>query len=45
LHGIWKGFKSIDVTSDWRAIYQEIKEGEGSIAYFTALGTHKQLYK
>lgn len=45
LHGIWKGFRSIDVTSDWRAVYQEIKEGKDSIAYFTTLGIHKQLYK
>ena len=45
LHGVWKGFRSIDVTSDWRAIYQEIKEGKDSIVYFTTLGTHRQLYK
>lgn len=45
LHGIWKGFRSIDVASDWRAVYQEIKEGKDSIAYFTTLGIHKQLYK
>jgi addiction module RelE/StbE family toxin len=35
--GIW----SIDVTSDWRALYR--KEGERII--FIALGTHDQLYK
>ncbi|OGG16636.1 hypothetical protein A3D77_08135 [Candidatus Gottesmanbacteria bacterium RIFCSPHIGHO2_02_FULL_39_11] len=41
----WKGFRSIDVTTDLCAIYQEDNlEGE-PIAYFVALGTHKELYK
>ncbi len=42
----WIGHQSINITSDWRAIYKEIKEGkEDSIAYFVALGAHKHLYK
>lgn len=41
----WKGFRSIDVTADLRAIYYEDKEGDKSVAYFVALGTHKELYK
>lgn len=41
----WKGYRSIDITSDWRAIYSEKIEGEEIIAYFEALGTHEQLYK
>lgn len=41
----WKGFRSIDVTSDWRAVYQEIdEESEDVVAYFVELGTHDQLY-
>jgi addiction module RelE/StbE family toxin len=39
------GYRSIDVTSDWRAIYQEVQVGGEIIAYFVALGTHEQLYK
>ena len=47
LHGIYLGDRSIDITSDWRAIYKELPEVEKteSIAYFTTLGTHNQLYR
>ena len=45
LHQNWDGFRSIDITADWRAIYQEISEGDDVIAYFVALGTHEELYK
>lgn len=41
----YQGYRSIDVTSDWRAIYQEVQIGGEIITYFIALGTHKQLYK
>lgn len=40
----WEGFRSIDITTDLRAIYQEDREGPEPIAYFVALGTHKDLY-
>ena len=40
----WKGYKSIDITSDWRAIYKERQIGNESVAYFVALGTHDELY-
>lgn len=43
LKGKFKGFRSIDVTGDWRAIYLEEKNGE-IIFYFASLGTHSQLY-
>mgnify|MGYP001581907214 CR=1 FL=1 len=39
------GCRSIDVTADYRAIYEEVQEGEEIIAYFIAIGTHKQLYR
>lgn len=44
LHGKLEGFRSIDVTSDWKAIYKEEKQDE-VVFYFVALGTHNQLYK
>ncbi len=40
----YKGLKSIDITSDYRAIYREFKEGEDIIIEFFLLGTHKELY-
>lgn len=44
LHDKWEGYRSIDITSDWRAIYEEVKGGEEPVAYFVAIGTHKELY-
>lgn len=40
----WEGYRSIDITADYRAIYREISEGEERVAYFEALGTHEELY-
>ena len=45
LRGEYLGKRSIDITGDWRAIYEEKNEGEEITAYFIALGTHSQLYK
>lgn len=41
----WEGYRSIDITSDWRAIYSEKLEGEETVAYFEAIGTHDEFYK
>lgn len=41
LKGKYSGCRSIDITGDWRAVYQKI---EGKSYYFIALGTHNQLY-
>jgi len=41
----WQGYRSIDITSDWRALYKEIFQGEDPTAYFVELGTHKELYR
>lgn len=41
----WEGYRSIDVTSNYRAVYEEKVEGDETIAYFVAIGTHKELYK
>lgn len=44
LHDEWKGYRSIDITNDYRAIYKVVKEGEEINAYFIALGRHKELF-
>ena len=41
----WIEHRGINITSDWRAIYKEVRLADETIAYFVALGTHKQLYK
>lgn len=41
----WIGHQSINVTSDWRAIYKEVQLTDETDVYFVALGTHRQLYK
>lgn len=41
----YQGQRSIDITSDWRAIYKEVQIDNEPVAYFVILGTHKQLYK
>lgn len=43
LKGKYQGFRCINITGDWRAVYQEINHGD--TAYFITLGTHSQLYK
>jgi addiction module RelE/StbE family toxin len=42
LQGKLKGCRSINITGDWRAIFEEIDEGQ--IVHFVAIGTHSQLY-
>ncbi len=39
------GYRSIDITANWRAVYKETQEGKEVIAYFALLGTHDQLYR
>lgn len=41
----WEEHRSINLTNDWRAVYTEKIEGVNKIAYFVAIGTHKELYK
>lgn len=45
LHKPLKGLRSIDITADYRAVYEEIHEGEEITAYFVGLGTHDKLYR
>ena len=40
----YEGLRSIDITNDYRAIYEEVPAGTETIAYFSLLGTHKELY-
>ena len=41
----YKGLRSIDITNDYRAVYEEMMVGEDTVAYFSLLGTHRELYK
>lgn len=40
----WKGCRSIDVTAQYRAIYEEIENDEKIVAHFITIGTHRELY-
>lgn len=40
----YEGYRSIDITNDYRALYQEKLEGDELVAFFMAIGTHKELY-
>ena len=42
LIGNLKGYRSINITSDWRAIFQEFDKEK--IVYFVMIGTHSNLY-
>ena len=38
------GYRSIDVTDDWRALFKEKVSGAKKIVTFHLIGTHDQLY-
>ena len=40
----FKGYRSINITADYRALYKEVTLGKEKIAYFVLLGTHSELY-
>ncbi|MBI5134821.1 type II toxin-antitoxin system mRNA interferase toxin, RelE/StbE family [Candidatus Uhrbacteria bacterium] len=42
LQGMYLGYRSIDVTGDWRAIYKVLSD---DAFVFLFLGTHSQLYR
>src|SRR6267154_6655482 len=44
LHEPYKGLRSIDVTNDYRGIYEEFSEDDEKIAYFEVIATHEELY-
>lgn len=41
----YKGLRSINITADYRAIYEELTEDEEEVAYFVLFGTHPELYR
>lgn len=43
LGGKYKGFRSINIMSDWRVIFREA--GSYQLVIFEAIGTHSRLYK
>ena len=46
LTGKLSGYRSINITGDWRAVYFEYTdEVRGKVIVFEILGTHNQLYK
>jgi addiction module RelE/StbE family toxin len=42
LLGKYKGFRSINVTGDYRVVFEELEDG--SIALLLMIGTHSELY-
>jgi addiction module RelE/StbE family toxin len=44
LTGELKGYRSINVTGDWRALYSEHEKGDERFVVFEMIGTHSQLY-
>ena len=44
LSGEWQGCRSIDITGDWRAVYEELAGGAVEWVEFVEIGTHSQLY-
>jgi addiction module RelE/StbE family toxin len=43
LKGKYSGYKSINVSGDWRAIFRDLQDKKA--VYFIVLGTHNRLYK
>lgn len=43
LSGEYQGYRNINITGDWRAIFK--KYASGGTVYFVAIGTHSSLYK
>lgn len=39
------GYRSIDVTEDYRALYKKRVEGKKEVITFYMIGTHEELYK
>ncbi len=45
LQGKLNGYRSINITGDWRALYTEHAEENSPLIIFEMIGTHSQLYK
>ena len=44
LTGELSGYRSINITGDWRALYSEHEEDKKIVIVFEVMGTHSQLY-
>ena len=44
LTGQLTGYRSINITGDWRAFYSEYEEKKKKVIVFEVIGTHSQLY-
>lgn len=45
LQGILSGYKSINITGDWRAIYSQTVSNNKRVITFEIMGTHSKLYR
>lgn len=45
LTGKYSGYRSINITGDWRAIFSVVETTSERVIVFEVLGTHSQLYK
>ena len=43
LKGKLQGCRSINITGDYRAVYEELKNGQ--IIFFLMIGTHSEIYE
>lgn len=44
LTGEYSGYRSINITGDWRLIFSEYEEDDGKIIQLKIIGTHSKLY-
>lgn len=44
LHGKYLGYRSINITGDLRAIFEELSDGTYEFVEFVEIGSHSQLY-
>ena len=44
LKGEYLGYRSINITGDFRAIFRELSDGKYEFVEFVDIGTHSQLY-
>ena len=45
LTGKYSGYRSVNITGDWRATFSEYEDKTGKLVIFEVIGTHSQLYK
>lgn len=45
LTGKYSDYRSINITGDWRALFEEFEDKSGKVVIFEVIGTHSQLYK